>query len=61
MPFSAITAEKLLVKSARYCCLCRLYKGIKIEIHHIVPEEKGGTNRLGNGIPLCFDCHAEVL
>lgn len=31
-----------------------------MEIHHIVPESKGGEDTEENGIPLCFDCHAEV-
>ena len=60
MPFSPQTAESLLVKSARCCCLCRQFKGTKIEVHHIVPEAKGGTDDQANGIPLCFDCHSDV-
>jgi hypothetical protein len=31
-----------------------------MEIHHIVPEAEGGEDSEENGIPLCFDCHAEV-
>ncbi len=60
MPFSAKVAEELLVKASRCCCLCHQYKGVKIEVHHIVPEADGGTDDIDNGIPLCFDCHAEV-
>ncbi|MBC8064554.1 MAG: HNH endonuclease [Chlorobia bacterium] len=29
-------------------------------MHHIVEESKGGPNIADNGIPLCFDCHADV-
>jgi hypothetical protein len=60
MAFAAAVAENLLVRSARSCCLCRTFKGTKLEIHHIVPEEQGGTDEEDNGIPICFDCHADI-
>lgn len=60
MPFPPLIAENLLVNSARHCCLCRKYKGTKIEVHHITPQADGGTDAEENGIPLCFDCHSEV-
>ena len=50
----------ILVKSARHCCVCRQYKGTKVEVHHIVPEADGGSSQEDNGICLCFDCHAEA-
>jgi hypothetical protein len=31
-----------------------------MEIHHIIPKSEGGEDTEENGIPLCFDCHAEV-
>lgn len=31
-----------------------------MQIHHIVPDAKGGTGDYDNGIPVCLDCHAEV-
>jgi hypothetical protein len=31
-----------------------------MEIHHIVPSSEGGQDTEDNGIPLCFDCHADV-
>jgi hypothetical protein len=61
MSFSPEVAEELLVKSARHCCLCRKFKGTKIEVHHIIPLAKGGSDNPDNGIPLCFDCHADVM
>jgi len=61
MPFSKKVSEDLLVKCNRSCCLCHKYCGTKIEIHHIIPEkEKDGSNKEDDGIPLCFDCHADV-
>lgn len=32
-----------------------------MEIHHIVPRSQGGEDKEENAIPLCFDCHAEVV
>lgn len=29
----------------------------KVEYHHIVPLALGGTNRLSNIVPLCYQCH----
>lgn len=31
-----------------------------MEIHHIDPKSQGGQDIEENGIPLCFDCHADV-
>lgn len=55
--FPKSVAESLLVKSHRRCCICHDYCGNKMEIHHIDPN---GGNEEDNGIPLCFNCHAEV-
>jgi hypothetical protein len=60
MSFPPDVAEDLLIKSARHCCLCRQFKGQKIEVHHIKPEAQGGPSTADNGIPICFDCHADV-
>lgn len=60
MSFPDAVAEELLVSSGRRCGLCRKFKGVHIELHHIVPKEQGGQDTFDNGIPLCFDCHAEV-
>jgi hypothetical protein len=52
--------DKALVACGRRCCICHRFCGTKIELHHIIPESKGGEFSLENCIPLCFDCHAEV-
>jgi len=41
-------------KSHFSCCLC---KNIGIEIHHIVPQEEGGSDEDENAAPLCPSCH----
>ena len=60
MAFAPDVVEKLLVACHRHCCLCHKPAGMKMEIHHIVPRLKGKDDGEDNGIPLCFDCHAEV-
>lgn len=60
MSFPADVAERLLVACHRYCCVCHKFTGNKMEIHHIIPRSQGGEDTEENGIPLCFDCHAEV-
>ncbi len=32
-----------------------------MEIHHIVPRSEGGDDSEENSIPLCLDCHADVM
>lgn len=49
---------KAVLWCARHCCLCGKSTGVKIELAHI--DEKISDNSLENGIPLCFDCHAEI-
>lgn len=60
MPFSSSVRKEALIASARHCCLCHRYKGVKVEVHHIVPESEGGSNDTENAIVLCFDCHADA-
>ncbi|MDO8545894.1 MAG: HNH endonuclease [Nitrospirales bacterium] len=60
MGFSAKTRTNALVKAARHCCACHRYKGVKVEVHHIVPPGKGGSDEEDNAIALCFDCHADA-
>jgi HNH endonuclease len=60
MPFSRDVREQAMVAAARHCCVCHRYGGIKVEVHHIIPEAQGGGNDLGNAIVLCFDCHADA-
>lgn len=59
MPISQETADRLLIECNRTCALCRKWL-VPLEIHHIVPTEKGGTDDEGNLIVLCRNCHATV-
>lgn len=58
--FPAEVVEHLLLACHRHCCICHKAAGMKVEIHHIIHKNKGGADTEENGIPLCFDCHAEV-
>lgn len=59
MSFSEDIRTRTLVASARHCCVCHRYKGVKVEVHHIIPEPKG-LNDFDNAIVLCFDCHCDA-
>ena len=61
MPFSCDIADEVLVRCARRCCICRRFCGTKMQLHHIIQEADGGSNTLNNCIPLCLDCHQEVV
>lgn len=60
MSFPKNVKEDALVASGRRCCICNEFKGVKIEVHHIIPKEQGGVDDFHNAIPLCFDCHADA-
>lgn len=60
MPFSKEIKENALIASARHCCVCHRYRGLKIEVHHIDQESEGGENSFDNAIALCFDCHTDA-
>ncbi len=60
MGFAAETKKRALIASARHCCVCHRYKGVRVEVHHIIPQSKGGTDEFDNAIVLCFDCHCDA-
>jgi hypothetical protein len=61
MPFDEKVRTKTLLWCDRHCCLCKKACGANIEVHHLVPENEGGSKDIDNAIPLCFDCHSEVM
>lgn len=60
MSFKESDVAELLVRCHRRCCICHKFCGVKMEIHHIEYSSKKGSDDIENGIPLCFECHAEV-
>ena len=43
--------------SARHCAACRRFKGVSVEVHHLIPKRDGGEDTLENAIVLCYECH----
>ncbi len=42
-------------KSAHFqCCICNV---LGVEVHHVVPQEEGGSDTEDNAAPLCPSCH----
>jgi len=61
MGFNTKISEKALISCGRHCCLCHKFCGTKIELHHIEQKKHGGKDVFDNCLPLCFDCHADVM
>jgi hypothetical protein len=54
MPFSQTLKDQVKKMAAFRCCRCH---EIGIDIHHIVPQAKGGSDDIDNAAPLCQNCH----
>jgi hypothetical protein len=54
MPFSPTLKDQVKRMAAFQCCRCH---EIGIDIHHIVPQAKGGSDDIDNAAPLCQNCH----
>ena len=52
--------DKMMVKCARRCCICRRFRPTKLQVHHIVERNQGGTDDEDNLIVVCFSCHTDV-
>ena len=52
--------DKMMVKCARRCCICRRYRPTKLQVHHIVERNQGGGNEEDNLIVTCLSCHSDV-
>ena len=52
------TREYLLEKWDRTCAYCNA-QGAALEIEHIVPKSKGGSNRISNLTLACHDCNCK--
>lgn len=59
MGFSQKIKDEVLEKSDHTCCWCRS-KDRFIEIHHINPQAKKGTDDFDNAAPLCPLCHSHL-
>jgi hypothetical protein len=50
-----------MVACRRQCCLCHRLKHTKMQCHHIAAHVDGGEDTFENCIPLCLECHGEVM
>lgn len=60
MPFSPAVKKEALVRSGRFCNICRESAGLNINVHHMIPEAEGGSDDIDNALVLCLKCHSEV-
>ncbi|MGQ9023837.1 HNH endonuclease [Bacillus sp. 18-5] len=59
----ALTLEvrsEVLAKCARICCICRVFKPLHVQVHHIREKADGGTDDFDNLIPVCIECHSSI-
>lgn len=54
MGFPESIKKEVRERAAFQCCRCHK---VGIEVHHIIPEEYGGADDIGNAAPLCPNCH----
>ncbi|MCH8823016.1 MAG: HNH endonuclease [Planctomycetes bacterium] len=53
-------ANELLAKCGRICCICRRFRPVHLQVHHIVEQSEGGSDEFDNLIALCINCHSDV-
>lgn len=51
--------DKMMIKCARRCCICRRFRPTKRQVHHIVERNQGGTDDEDNLIVVCLSCHTD--
>jgi len=54
------TADDILVRCARHCCVCRRFRPLLLQVHHIRERSQEGSDDADNLIATCISCHAEV-
>jgi hypothetical protein len=60
MPGSQRVVDEVLSKCARHCCICRRFRPLHLQVHHIRERSEGGTDDFENAFPICISCHADV-
>jgi hypothetical protein len=50
----------MMVKCGRRCCICRRFRPLKLQVHHIIERGHGGTNDEDNLIVSCMSCHSDI-
>ncbi|MCA1035682.1 HNH endonuclease [Bacillus infantis] len=60
MALSLEVRTEVLAKCARICCICRVFKPLHVQVHHIREKADGGTDDFDNLIPVCIECHSSI-
>lgn len=60
MPIPRNHVDKLLADCGRRCCLCRRFRPLLLQVHHIKTRGDGGSDEPENLIALCVTCHSSV-
>jgi len=60
MAFKQSEVNELLTRCHRRCCICHRFCGVKMETDHLIPQAEDGPDDIGNCLPVCFECHAEI-
>jgi hypothetical protein len=60
MAVSEQSAAEVLAKCARHCCICRRFRPLHLQVHHVVEHSEGGSDDIDNLIAICITCHADV-
>lgn len=61
MGFSEKVQAEALAACERRCCICHNFCGTKMALHHIVQRADGGDDSFDNCIPLCLNCHEDMV
>ena len=56
--FDQRDVDRLLARTGRMCAVCNWRH--QVQVHHLIPLERGGTDDIANAIPLCPTCHDAV-
>ena len=54
------SAARILAKCARHCCICRRFRPLHLQVHHIIERHDGGSDDVDNLIAICVTCHSDV-
>jgi hypothetical protein len=52
--------DSMMVKCGRRCCIWRRFRPTKLQVHHIIERNHGGTDDEDNLIVICLACHTDV-
>lgn len=60
MAVSEDDAAEILARCARHCCICRRFRPLHLQVHHIIEHSDGGSDEPDNLIAICVSCHSDA-